>query len=116
MKRMIACVKCAARPEPKYAGEWFKRVMGTAKRNMFCDYCNNGVTATPIEKGDICAAESMAPDYIPYFQWEGDFIFINAHRPHWENHKKEATNDGKASGEKEKASVLYLQEIFKAGR
>jgi len=63
MKRMIACDECAHRPMPHFPGEWFKRVRGTAKFDMLCDYCSIGsgddMQATPIKKGDKCAAESM---------------------------------------------------------
>ena len=73
MKRMIACEKCAWRPTPQYSGEWFKRIRGTAKKDMLCDYC---CPPAEIKAGDKCAAESMGVDGhgIPYYEWEGDFI------------------------------------------
>ncbi len=82
MKRMIACEKCSKRPEPHYTGEWFKRVMGTAKVDMFCDYCSIGsggnMEPTPIKKGSKCAAESMGVDGhgIPYYKWESELLIL----------------------------------------
>jgi hypothetical protein len=68
---MIACEKCSQKKSPFYEGEWFKRVKGTAKRDMFCDYC---CPPTLIKQGDKCAAESMGLDRTPYFKWEDSFI------------------------------------------
>lgn len=86
MKRMIACSKCSLRPEPHYTGEWFKRVHGTAKKDMFCDWCSETyqtaegpeISPTPIYKGDKCAAESMGVNGHggPYYQWESEYIKI----------------------------------------
>ncbi len=75
MKRMIVCEKCSHRPQPHYSGEWFKRVNGTAKKQMLCDYCCPPVK---IKKGDKCAAESMGVNHygIPYYEWESDFLNI----------------------------------------
>lgn len=73
MKRMIVCEKCAWRSVPSYEGEWFKRVHGTAKRDMFCDWCS---PQTEILKGDECAAESIgrSDGPAPYYPWEHEFI------------------------------------------
>lgn len=74
MKQMIACEKCATREVKKYDGEWFNRVLGTAKADFLCDYCGDDNSATPIKKGDKCAAESMGLDRTPYFPWEHNYI------------------------------------------
>lgn len=74
MKRMIACEECAKRIVKDYAGEWFKRVHGTAKNDMLCDYC---CPPTEIKKGDKCAAESMGLDRTPYFKWENTYIELD---------------------------------------
>lgn len=73
MKRMIACEKCSHEPAPYYPGEWFKRVTGTAKKEMICDYC---YPQKIIPQGAKCAAESMGVNGhgIPYYQWEGEYI------------------------------------------
>lgn len=73
MKRMIACEKCFSRPIPNYDGEWFKRVHGTARNDMLCDYC---CPPTEIKSGDKCAAESMGVDNrgIQYYEWEQDYL------------------------------------------
>lgn len=82
MKRMIACEKCAQRPEPYYEGEWFKRVSGTAKADMLCDWCSTGkgraLQATLIKKGEKCAAESMGLNGhgIPYYEWESEYLIL----------------------------------------
>lgn len=73
MKRMIACEKCSWKPQPYYAGEWFKRVRGTSKKDMLCDWCCPPVE---IKEGDKCAAESMGRDdgSAPYYPWENEFV------------------------------------------
>lgn len=75
MKRMIACEKCSYKPQPYYAGEWFKRVRGTAKNQMLCDYCS---PSTEIKRGDKCSAESMGVDDhgILYYEWESEYLKI----------------------------------------
>ena len=73
MKRMIVCDKCAHKPSPNYDGEWFKRVRGTAKKDMLCDWC---CPPTEIKKGDKCACESMGVygSGGPYYKWESDYL------------------------------------------
>ncbi len=73
MKRMIVCEKCAQKKIPKYPGEYYIRVHGTAKKDMLCDWC---CPPTEIKKGDKCAAESLGRDGgpAPYYPWESEFI------------------------------------------
>lgn len=77
MKRMIACEKCGWHLTPHFAGEWFKRVRGIAKRGMLCDYCG-----TEIKKGDKCSAESVGFDEhgIPYYPWESEYIELSENK------------------------------------
>ena len=71
MKRMIACSRCRLAPSPHDAGEWFKRVRGSAKKDMVCDWCGDD-----IKEGGDCAAESMGVygRGIPYYKWEHEYI------------------------------------------
>jgi hypothetical protein len=74
MKQMISCMeKCAKRPIPKFPGEYYKRIFGTAKRNMECDFCG-----APIAAGDSCAAETIGKINMgqPYHRWEHELIDI----------------------------------------
>ena len=74
MKQMIACMKtCAQRPIPRFPGEYYKRIIGTAKRDMMCDFCG-----APIAAGDLCAAETMGKTNMgqPYHRWEHELIDI----------------------------------------
>jgi hypothetical protein len=78
MKRMIACAECAKREIPNYPGEYYVRIMGTAKDNMKCDWC---YPATPIKKGDVCAAETLGlygcrKSTFSYAPWEDNYINV----------------------------------------
>ncbi len=73
MKRMISCEKCMKIPLKHFDGEWHKRVEGTAKKDMFCDYC---YPEKKIRKGDPCAAESMGIEGQPYYEWEPEYIQV----------------------------------------
>jgi len=71
MKRQIICSDCAKKhPAQEYAGEWIKRVYGTAKSSTWvCDLC-----AFKIPKNALCVAESFGTNQQPYIAWEDDYI------------------------------------------
>lgn len=75
MKCMIVCSECAKKKIPEYEGEYYFRVHGIAKDDMKCDWC---YPATPIKKGDLCAAETLGVygHGEPYRDWEDRYIEI----------------------------------------
>lgn len=81
MKRQIICMKCIKKHPSLFLGnggvdqkgvdEYINNVKGIALYDFMCDYCGK-----PINKGDICDANSIWTSLagIPYHEWEEEYI------------------------------------------
>lgn len=57
----------------KFPGEEVKIVEGTARADFYCD---SGVPAQRIAKGDRCFAVSVSTRDRPYFSWESSYLHL----------------------------------------
>jgi len=78
MKREIVCLICYEQlrkvlrshpADPEGPAEFVKFVRGEVRSDMRCDQCGKEIT-----KDSKCAALSMWTEFIPYSQWERDYI------------------------------------------